>query len=104
MNHFGGSFGGSFNHSFPIPNSAGGGVASNGLNIYTLVGMGLHFLTVIALFLLIFYFIRRITKHPLPFCQHTDKALELLNERFARGEIDTEDYVIRRKALGYKTE
>jgi Predicted membrane protein len=37
-------------------------------------------------------------------CQRTDKALELLNERLARGEIEPEDYVTRKRALSYKTE
>lgn len=102
MNRFGEGFG-SYN-KLPFSNGVGGGVASNGLDIYVLVNMGLHFLIVIAILLLVFYTVKRITKQPLPFLQRTDKALDLLNERFARGEIDTEDYVTRKRALGYKTE
>lgn len=104
MIRFGGGFGGGSNHNIPIPKDVGSGVVSNGLNIYALINMGLHFLTEIAILLLILYIVRRITKHPIPFCQRTDKALDLLNERLARGDIDPEDYVTRKRALGYKTE
>lgn len=97
---FGGGYGNNFPHNLPVPGN-GGGVISNGYNIYSLVSMGLHFLTVIAVLLLIVYIVKRLSKFPFPFSRRTDKALELLNERYARGEIDTEDYVTRKKALGY---
>ncbi|AFM39914.1 putative membrane protein (DUF2078) [Desulfosporosinus acidiphilus SJ4] len=105
MTHFVGRGLGNFSNRVPFSSNAGSGVAANnGLNIYALVNMGLHFLTVIAVLLFIVYIVKHLTKHPLFLPQRSDKALELLNERFVRGEIDTEDYVTRRKVLGYKSE
>ncbi len=101
MNRFsrGFEFGGGYNHNFPVPNGGGSGIVSNGLNIYAFVNMGLHFLTVIAVLLLIFYIIRRLAKYPFRFSRCTDKALEILGERYARGEIDREEYLQKRDDL-----
>jgi putative membrane protein len=101
MRHFGGGFG--FGHNIPIDGASG--IVNNGIvSIYSWVSLGLHFLICIAVILLIAYIFKRFTKNPLIFSRHTHKALELLNERYARGEIDTEEYNTRKKTLGFKVE
>ncbi|MHB8126445.1 MAG: SHOCT domain-containing protein [Desulfitobacteriaceae bacterium] len=103
MKNFGGGYGfaGGFGHNIPVPNG-GSGVVSNGvINIYSWVNLGLHFLFGIAVILLIAYIFKRLIKYPFVFSRHANKALELLNERYARGEIDTEEYQTRKITLGY---
>jgi len=101
VRHFAGGWG--FGHNFPL--DGGSGIVNNGaVTIYGWVSLGLHFLIYLAVILLIAYIFKRFTKHPLIFFRHTHKALELLNERYARGEIDTEEYNNRKKTLGYKVD
>ncbi|WP_088189635.1 hypothetical protein [Desulfosporosinus sp. FKA] len=90
--------------NFSVPNSGGSNVINNGLNVYALINMGLHFIIVIAVLLLIFYTVKHLGKFLLSVNKQSDKALELLNERYARGEIDTDDYMIRKRTLGYMSE
>jgi putative membrane protein len=83
----------------------GGAVAGSGaISIYSWVDLGLRFLIIVAVILLIAYIFKRLTKQPFIFSHSTNKAFELLNERYARGEIDTEEYETRKKALASKTE
>lgn len=101
MRHFGGGW--EFGHNLPI--DGGSGIVNNGVvSIYGWVSLGLHFIICIAVILLIAYIFKRFTKHPLTFWRHTHKALEILDERYARGEIDIEEYNNRKKTLGYKVE
>jgi putative membrane protein len=83
----------------------GGAVAANGaISLYSWVDLGLRFLIILAVILLIAYIFKRLTTHPFIFSRSSNKPLELLNERYARGEIDTEEYETRKKALGPKAE
>ncbi|MDP4128305.1 MAG: SHOCT domain-containing protein [Bacillota bacterium] len=95
------NFGGGFNGNFPVP-KGGNAILNNGsINIYSWVNLGLHFLTVIAVILLVAYFFKRLTMYPSILSRNSNKALEILNERYARGEIDTEEFKTRKKTLGY---
>lgn len=66
-----------------------------------LVGMGMHILFWIFLILLVLFFVRHYRKYYkgsfLRF--HENDALNILRERFARGEIETEEYEKKRDEL-----
>ena len=97
-----GSPGGNFSRTPVFNNGTAGGTVSNGLDIYAYINLGLHFLIAIAIILLVFYAVRRLTKYPSLFNHHPDKALTVLNDRFARGEIDRDEYLMQKQALGYR--
>jgi putative membrane protein len=61
-------------------------------------GMGLGMLLFLALIVFGIVLLLRPTVGPEPRREH-DRALEILNERFARGEIDREEYEERRRVL-----
>ena len=96
--------GGNFSRTPVFNNGTAGGMVSNGQDIYAYINLGLHFLIAIAIILLIFYALRRLTKYPSLFNHHPDKALAVLNDRFARGEIDRDEYLMRKQTLGYRIE
>lgn len=66
-----------------------------------LVGMGVHVIFWILVILLILFLVRRHKKyHQGSFLGfHHNDALNILREKYARGEIDTEEYEQRRNTL-----
>ena len=68
---------------FSYNNASGWGYGHHHGFGFTGLGMGLFWLLVIVGLL---YFLEQ------PERKHTDRALDTLNERYARGEIDTETY------------
>ena len=77
---------------FPGP---GPGYPANNAYWWTgLVHDGIQLLALIAFFILAFYLIRRLSVR-----LTSGKAFAILQERYARGEIDHQDYVTRKKEL-----
>ncbi|MDA8222086.1 SHOCT domain-containing protein [Desulfosporosinus sp.] len=65
-----------------------------------MLGFGIQLVFLIALIGLIIYLFRRMSSHaPQRGLIGRDRALDVLNERYARGEIDLEEYQIRKKEL-----
>lgn len=64
-----------------------------------LIAMGIKLLIAIAVIVLAVYLIRRLAARGVHASTTYARALDILNERYARGEIDTEDYQTRKKDL-----
>lgn len=66
-----------------------------------LVGMGMHIIFWIFIFVLVLFLVRRYRKnHEGSFLKfHDNNALNILRERYARGEIETEEYEKKRDEL-----
>lgn len=67
-----------------------------------LIGMAIQMIFWVGLFVLGVYLFRRIGKHDPNETGGREDALDILRERYARGEIDTEEYNRRRDILQSK--
>ncbi|GAB6151320.1 SHOCT domain-containing protein [Desulfosporosinus burensis] len=67
-----------------------------------LIGMAIQMIFWVGLFVLGVYLFRRIGKHAPNETGDRGNALDILRERYARGEIDTEEYHRRRDILQNK--
>jgi len=79
---------------FPGPGQLPGNQVGNAYWWTGLLHDGIELLTLIAFFILAFYLIRRLSVR-----LTSGKAFAILQERYARGEIDHQDYVTRKKEL-----
>ncbi|MDA8441003.1 MAG: SHOCT domain-containing protein [Peptococcaceae bacterium] len=77
----------------------GPGNFAGGLGWLGIVGMILHFLVYVGIFFLVFYFVRHWLASRDRHHQLQNSALQILNERYARGEVSTEDYQRMKKDL-----
>lgn len=62
------------------------------------IGMLLHLLLVVGVVLLIIWIVKKLT-HPKSVSVDSSKAIEILKERYAKGEITKEEYEVIRKDL-----
>lgn len=77
-----------------------GGYEHGGYGMMGMAGIGMHLILGIGIIVLGIYFFRRIFSQ-----SHTNRlskqssGLDILRERYARGEIDSVDYLSRKKDL-----
>lgn len=64
-----------------------------------LIGMALHFVFWIAIIAIVWGLIKRFGSHSWGGHSSSDNALAILSERFAKGEIDSEEYTRRKESL-----
>ena len=78
-----------------------GGLFGNGFWGMGLLGMGINLVIWILLIALIIYLFRKLfgTGFRKPAFSGRDESLNILRERYARGEIDTEEYERRKQDL-----
>jgi len=80
-----------------------GGYGSGGYGMMGIAGMGMHLIFWIGAILLVIYLFRRNASH----VHNTsigknNAAMDILRERYARGEIDSEEYQSRKRDLESK--
>ncbi len=63
------------------------------------IGMALHIVFVIAVFILIIWIVKRLLNAPKHKVVEASKAIDILKERYAKGEITKEEFETIRKDL-----
>lgn len=66
---------------------------------YMWIGMVLHILFVIAVFVLVIWIVKTLLNNQKPKAIESSKALEIIKERYAKGEITKEEYDNLRRDL-----
>jgi putative membrane protein len=66
---------------------------------YMWIGMVLHILFVIAVFVLVIWIVKKLLNNQKPKAIESSKALEIIKERYAKGEITKEEYDNLRRDL-----
>ena len=76
-----------------------GGYGSGGYGMMGMAGFGMHLIFCIGIILLGIYIFRHNVRHNHTGGQSKYSGLDILRERYARGEIDSEEYQSRKKVL-----
>ena len=75
------------------------GYGSGGYGMMGMAGFGMHLIFWIGIILLVIYIFRRTVPHKHTGGQSKYSGMDILRERYARGEIDSTEYQSRKKDL-----
>ena len=76
-----------------------GGWGYGGYGMMGMAGIGMNLILGIAVILLGIYLFRRNTSHVHNTVLGKNPAMDILRERYARGEMDSEEYQVRKRDL-----
>ena len=76
-----------------------GGYGVGGYGMMGMAGIGMHLILAIGIIILGIYIFRRNASQVHSSAIRKDTAMDILRERYARGEINSEEYQIRKQDL-----
>lgn len=79
-----------------------GGYGSGGYGMMGMAGIGMHLILGIGIILLVIYLFRRNAPHVQTGGLGKHSGIDILRERYARGEIDSAEYQSRKRDLESK--